>query len=91
MKNEIQTLKSRAKEVVAEGNQRQLVFRNKSGESLFEVSLTIAVAVAIVLLITGVLSFPLVIIAGVLGMLFGIRVELRHNVLQDENTVVIDS
>jgi|GEM_PF-5621615 len=91
MENNIQAVKDRAKELVAEGNQRQVVLRSKSGESIFEVSLTVAVAIAAVLLVTGILSIPLLVIATVLAMVFGVRLELRNNAVQDDNTVLIES
>lgn len=91
MENNIQAVKDRAKELVAEGNQRQVVLRSKSGESIFEVSLTVAVAIAAVLLVTGILSIPLLVIATVLAMIFGVRLELRNNAPQNDNTVLIES
>lgn len=79
MKTEANNLVARAKDLVAEGNQRQLVFRTKEGKTLIEPTLTLTVAVAAFLLITGFISIPFMVIATVVGMVMGVQVELRNH------------
>lgn len=79
MKTEANNLVARGKELVAEGSQRQLVFRTKAGRTLVEPTLTLTVAVAAFLLITGFISMPFIVIAMVVGLVMGIQVEVRHN------------
>ena len=76
MNETVQTIKTRGRELVTEGNQRNLVFRNKAGNSFFEVSVTVAVAVAFFLFITGFISIPLVVIGSAIAYYFGVRVEI---------------
>jgi hypothetical protein len=77
IKTQAENLKERGKDLLAEGNQRQVVFRNRDGSVLFQTSLTIVAGVALVLLFTGV-SIPLVIIAAGVAMFMGIRVEILN-------------
>ena len=79
MNETVETLKTRGQELVAEGNQRHLVFYNKSGQEYFQTSLTIAAAVSVFLLLTGILSIPLVLIAGIIATVAGVRVDLVNS------------
>lgn len=76
---EAQNIIERGKELVAEGNQRQLVFLKKDGTQLFETSLTIALGVTVGLLVMGFLTWPVVLIAAIAAYASKIKVELRHN------------
>lgn len=87
MNETIQTIKTRGQELVTEGNQRNLVFRNKTGKSFFEVSLTVAAAVAAFLFLTGFVSIPLVVVGSVIAYFFGVRVEMLNRL----ETVEIES
>lgn len=78
MNETVQTIKTRGQELVAEGNQRNLVFRNKTGKSFFEVSVTVAAAVAFFLFITGFVSIPLVVIGSAIAYFSGVRVEMLN-------------
>ena len=79
MNETVQTLKTRGQELVAEGNQRSLVFRNKNGQEYFQTSLTIATAVTVFLLLTGFLSIPVVLIGGAIATVAGVRVDLVNS------------
>lgn len=87
MNETVQTIKTRGQELVTEGNQRNLVFRNKAGNSFFEVSVTVAIAVAFFLFITGFISVPLMVIGSAIAYFFGIRV----NMLNQATTVEIEA
>lgn len=71
-------LKARGKELVSEGNQRQLVFRNKAGNTFFETTLTIVVGVSAFLVLTGFVSIPLLVVAGAIAMVMGVQVEVQQ-------------
>ncbi|GAB5491905.1 MAG: hypothetical protein Phog2KO_21200 [Phototrophicaceae bacterium] len=79
IKTQANDVVARGKDLVAKGNQRQLVFRNKEGKSLFEISLTVAVGVSLLLLFTGFVSIPLLVIATGIAMFLGIKAEIRHS------------
>lgn len=78
IKTQANDLVARGKDLVAEGNQRQLVFRNKEGKVLVETSLTMAVGISLFLMITGFVSIPLLVIATGIAMFMGIKVQIRH-------------
>jgi uncharacterized protein DUF4342 len=68
----------RGKEAIAEGKQRNLVFRKQDGSKIFETNLTIAAAVSIVLLFSGFVTFPIVLIAAIAAYASKVKVELIH-------------
>ena len=74
-----QTFVERGKELVAEGNQRHLVLLKQDGTELFQTRLTVAVGVAFVALITGFLSWPVVLIAAIAAYATKVKVELRQD------------
>ena len=74
-----QNIMERGKAVVVEGNQRHLVLRKQDGTQLFETSLTVVAAVAFVALITGFLSWPIVLIAAIAAYASKVKVELRQD------------
>ena len=74
-----QSIIERGKEAVAEGNQRHIVLSKQDGSQLFETSLTTAAAVGFVLLITGILSWPVILIAAIAFYATKAKVELRHD------------
>lgn len=78
IKTQANDIVARGKDLVAEGNQRQLVFRNKDGKQLVELSVTMAVGIALFLFITGFVSIPLLVIASGIAMLMGVKVEIQH-------------
>jgi len=78
LKTEANNLVERGKELVAQGNQRRLVFRNKDGKALVQSSLTVAAAIAFVMLVTGFISIPMIVIASIIAMVWGIRVEVQN-------------
>ncbi|MGB7342253.1 MAG: DUF4342 domain-containing protein [Phototrophicaceae bacterium] len=78
LKTQTQNIKVRGQELIAQGNQRQVIFRKKSGESLFETNLTIVAGVTAFMVITGFVSIPLIVIGAVVAMLMGIRVEVDN-------------
>lgn len=78
IKTQANDLVARGKDLVTEGNQRQLVFRNKEGKVLVETSLTMAVGISLFLMITGFVSIPLLVIATGIAMFMGIKVQIRH-------------
>lgn len=77
MKTQANDLLERGKGLVEEGNQRQIAFLSKSGATIFETKLTLAVAVVAVLLITGIMSFPIVLIVSAIAYMMGIRADIR--------------
>lgn len=81
LKTQAENIKVRGQELVAQGNQRQVIFRKKSGEALFETNLTIVAGVTALMVITGFVSIPLIILAVVVSMLMGIRVEVENRVI----------
>lgn len=78
IKNQTNNLVEHGKVLVNQGNQRQLVLQSKAGNTLIQSKLTIVAAVTAFLLLTGFISIPLVIIAAVIGMVLGVKVEI-HN------------
>lgn len=78
IKTQAQDLMQRGQDLVEEGNQRQLVFLSKAGNPVVQTKLTIAAGVGAFLLITGIVSLPLVIIASVIAYMMGIRAEIRQ-------------
>ena len=78
IKNQTNNLLEQGKSLVNAGNQRQIVFQTKEGKTLIQSKLTIVVAVAVFLLITGFVSIPVVAIATIIAMAFGVKVELRN-------------
>lgn len=78
IKNQTNNLVEHGKVLVNQGNQRQLVLQSKAGNTLIQSKLTIVAAVTAFLLFTGFISIPLVIIAAVIGMVLGVKVEI-HN------------
>lgn len=78
IKNQTNNLVEHGKVLVNQGNQRQLVLQSKAGNTLIQSKLTIVAAVTAFLLLTGFISIPLVIIAAVIGMVLGVKVEIRN-------------
>lgn len=78
IKVQTNNLVEQAKTLVNEGNQRQLVLQTKEGKTLIQSKATTAAAVALFLLITGFISIPLLVIATVIGMVLGAKVEVRN-------------
>lgn len=68
----------RAKEAATEGNQRRLILRKENGERIAETSLTVAVAVGFFLLLTGIASWPLVLVAAIVGPATKVQVEMTN-------------
>lgn len=79
LNEQAQNIVERGKAVVAEGNKRYLVLRKQDGAELFETSVTVAAGVAFVALITGFLSWPIVLIAAIAAYASKVKVELRHD------------
>ena len=71
-------LVAKGKTLVAEGNKRSLVFYKKDGDQLFETSVTVAAGVGLLALVTGFLTFPVIVIAGLAMYFTKTRVELHH-------------
>ncbi|MEO1286911.1 MAG: DUF4342 domain-containing protein [Chloroflexota bacterium] len=78
IKTQANDLMERGKDLVEQGNQRQVVFLSKTGSSIVEVKLSIAVGVAVVLLITGLVSLPFVAIVALVAYMMGIRADVRQ-------------
>lgn len=68
----------RAKVAAAQGNQRRLILRRENGDRIAETSLTVAVAVGFFLLLTGIASWPLVLVAAIVGLATKVQVELTN-------------
>jgi hypothetical protein len=79
LNQQTQNIIERGKEVVARGNQRHLVLRKQDGTQLFETSLTIAVAVGVALLVSGFITFPVIVIAALAAYFTKVRAELRRD------------
>lgn len=69
----------RGKEIVEMGNQRRLVVRRENGEALIDVSLTVAVAAAVVFFFLPISWVWLLIAAGV-GVVTKLRIEVLREV-----------
>ena len=78
-KEQAQNLAERGKELAEAGKQRHIVLRKQDGSQLFEVSVTVAAAVAFFALITGFLSWPIILIAAIAAYATKVKVELRHD------------
>lgn len=78
IKVQTNNLVEQAKSLVNQGNQRQLVLQTKEGKTLIQSKVTIVAAVSLFLLATGFISIPLVVIATIIGMVLGAKLELRN-------------
>ena len=74
-----QNIVERGKVAVAEGNQRHLVLRKQDGTQVFETTLTMAAGVGLFLLVTGLLSWPIILIAAITAYTTKVKVEVRHD------------
>ena len=78
IKTQANEMVARGKDLVAEGKQRQVLFINRDNKTLLTTNLTVVVGVAIFSLLTGFITFPIVVIAAIAAVIFGIRVELHQ-------------
>lgn len=74
-----QNLVERGKDAVAAGNQRHIVLRKQDGTQIFETTLSMAVGVGLVLLVTGLLSWPIILIAAIAAYATKVKVEVRYD------------
>mgnify|MGYP006276849775 CR=1 FL=1 len=77
----------KGKEILEQGNIRRVVIRKEDGDTLFEVSLTVAVIAVLVLLLIG----PLGVMITLGGIFYGIVTKVRIEVvreLTDGDTIV---
>lgn len=72
-----QNIVEQGKAIVAEGNQRHLVLHKQDGTEIFATSLTVATAVGVVLLVSGFLTWPIVLIAALVAYRTKVRLALR--------------
>jgi len=79
IKEQAQQIVERGKELAEENNQRYLVLRKADGSEVFETSVTVAAGVALFLLVTGFLSWPLILIAAIAAYASKVKVELRQD------------
>lgn len=75
---EAQSIKERGKELIAKGNQRQVVLHKQDGTQIVATSLTITASVGLFLLVTGFITFPIIVIAAIVAYMTKVGVELRH-------------
>ena len=82
-KEQTQNMVERGKELAEEGKQRHITIRNRDGQEIVSSNLTIVAAVSLVLLVTGFLSAPLVIIAAIFAYWRGWKFEYSGNRLTE--------
>lgn len=83
----VNTITDQIKELVEQGNMRRVVLRKPDNEQLFEVSLTVAVAViaGFVIFMPGGFFFMMLAIFG--GILAKLRVEILRELSDDDDVV----
>jgi len=99
-KNEIQSneivtnISEQIQELIAQGNARRVVIRKADGETLFDVTMTVAFAVTAAVLIFVPGGFFLGLLAVVGSIIARLRVDILREVKDDDKTItgeIIDS
>lgn len=74
-----QNFLAQGKQVAAKGKQRQLTLRKQDGTQIVETNLTIVAAGGLFLLLTGFLTWPIVLIGAAVAYVTKVKLELSHN------------
>ena len=86
----LNSLVEQGKELVARGNKRHLIIRTQDGEALADVSLTVAAIVGLVLLFAFPWGWTLALIAGVIGVVARVRVEVVRELTEQDETLQVE-
>lgn len=76
--------------IVQRGNTRHIIVRNSQGEVLFDVTATVAVVIAVMLLFFGPAGLFLTLLAVGAGIVTKVRVEVVRDLDAGDDTVVIE-
>ena len=79
----------RGKALIEQGNQRRLVIRTAEGQSLLDVSLTVAVIAGVILLLLPSGLF-FVLLGVVVAIFTKLQVEVLREITDDEKTISVD-
>lgn len=74
-----QNMIERGKEAAEQGKQRHLVLRKQDGTQIVETNLTVAVAVGFVLVISGFLTWPIMLITAIAAYATKVKLELGQD------------
>jgi hypothetical protein len=83
-------LNNQVKNWVAKGNQRHVVIRKADGEKLVELNLTIAIILGIAIIFLLPISWTLVALLFIAGIVMKLRIELVHDLTEKDNVVQVD-
>ena len=74
-----QNIKARAQELIAAGQKRQVVATTKTGRLILNANLNVVLGVLAILTLIGFVSIPVIIIATVAAIFFGVKLEVLRN------------
>jgi len=89
--NAANDLMEKGRELLEQGNMRRVVIRREDDSTLFEVSLTVAVIVAVLLLVIGPLGVMIALGSIVYGIATKVRVEVVRELTDGDKVVEIDT
>lgn len=74
-----QNIRARAEELLSAGRKRQVVATTKTGRLILNANLNVVLGVLAVLTIIGFVSIPVIIIATIAAIFFGVKLEVLLN------------
>lgn len=84
-------LLEQARQVIEQGNMRRVIVRKADGETLIEVSVTLAVIAGVILLLIGPLGLMIALGAVAYGVFTKVQVEVVRELTDDDTVVQIDA
>jgi len=90
MNQQTQNVIERGRAAIKQGNDRKIVIRTKEGKQILQSSLTVVAGVGAFLLLTGFISWPIIVIAAIAGYAARLQVQLTEEE-GHVSTVVIES